>query len=906
MLLFGLLACISDTSDTADPNLGPEMSHSLPEGDFLEGDEIAVEVSASDEDGIAGVSVVFRTIDGAFSSSVELQASEEGETWSGVIPGEDVKAPGVSYYFKATDLAEPEAVSYLPEDISDAYELPVEVVGRSLPFVEGFELAEGQVRLESLGWANASLAFPGYHWNLNEVEPFEGVLAAIHQRGHETVDEMDDWLISPALDITDVERVQVSWYERGYSVEAADHSLWVSTGSRDPSSGDWIEVAIVDPPGQGEWSRTAVIELFDVSGTAVYLAWRYRGAYADEWRLDQVEVKELTADLQLEALAWTPDPVQPGETTTLTVDLVNAIDAEALGASITASLPAGGGEFTTDTADLGDIGSDASVSADFEITIDSDWPDNSYLPLSFDVTDSVGDSWHFDTVMVVGYPAEGRIELTLVEDALVSIDIGVGDPDAPVWQEALFADSVTAGLLAISWDLTERYESLPPGPADGRWFAKVTTGGQALITLFEIDSGDLTYEATDLPVVLPDETVVVYVPQPPDPVVVNSGQTPSQPAPGGLVSLSPTLTNKGAATAGATTLSLTSEDPDVTVTEGGPVGLTSSPWQRNSQATVAKALTFQVAAEHIDSTPVDLVLVIDDGVESFQVPMEVEVPWPVLKITAVDIDDGDGGDDDGLLEPGESAEIEFEITNVGGLATFGFVYGGPSVDSSSTADASFVQVDENWGSIGINVTKDESFDITVDADSSIGDTLNITLALRDDDTTYDVPLQIILGEPPWLSVSAIDDNRADAYGYDFDIVNAQYRCDGVTFELILESAEPYPSNAFVEMFALPTAAGYDLYRVVYNAGSAKLQAYEFNTGQSFFTIDTPTVEHVDSTHLKLSWSVETMDLSTDSLSVAFGAGWCGSDTGSFCDHFANGWGYYYTGYYSSRFFNISW
>ena len=404
---------------------------------------------------------------------------------------------------------------------------------------------------------------------------------------------------------------------------------------------------------------------------------------------------------------------------------------------------------------------------------------------------------------------------------------------------------------------------------------------------------------------LPSETAVVYLPQPANPVIVSSSLSPVSPVPGGSVDIDVTLRNEGAATAGATTVTLTSTDPHVTVDEGGPLSLSNGAWPANDIEYVS-GFSITVSDEHLDSTPVDVVLVVDDGVESFSVPMEVVVPWPVLKVVAVIVDDDDGGDDDGLLEPGETAEIEFEISNVGTLATFGFVYGQPTLDASSTATATWEENDENWGSMAQFISKDEKFVIEVDASSAIGDTLDITLELRDDETTYSVPVQIILGEPPWLSVSAINDPIGDANGYGFDMVNAQYRCDGVTFELILESAEPYPAASFVEMFGLPTAGGYDLFRLVYNGGTAKLQGYQFNSGQGFFTIDTPTVTHVDDTHLMLAWSVEAMDLNTNNLTVAFGSGWCGSQTGSFCDHFANGWGYYYSAYYSSRFFTLKW
>ena len=100
--------------------------------------------------------------------------------------------------------------------------------------------------------------------------------------------------------------------------------------------------------------------------------------------------------------------------------------------------------------------------------------------------------------------SEGRIELTATGDGLIQLEVGVGDPDAPAWEEALYAESVSAGAVSVQWDLTDRYASLPPGPADQRWYVRVRTDNLAVVNAFEIDHGDTTYIATDLPTAVPE------------------------------------------------------------------------------------------------------------------------------------------------------------------------------------------------------------------------------------------------------------------------------------------------------------------------------------------------------------------------------------------------------------------
>ena len=64
--------------------------------------------------------------------------------------------------------------------------------------------------------------------------------------------------------------------------------------------------------------------------------------------------------------------------------------------------------------------------------------------------------------------------------------------------------------------------------------------------------------------------------------------------------------------------------------------------------------------------------------------MEIDVPFPRLGVTGVLIDDS-SGNNDGRLDPNESAQLEISIVNSGGLNPTGVVTGEMSILSTSTA-----------------------------------------------------------------------------------------------------------------------------------------------------------------------------------------------------------------------------
>lgn len=905
MIWLLLLACSKgESEDSPTELLGPDLAHTPSAAAVLVGESIPVTVTAEDPDGVGELKLYYRTEGGAFWNTLELLAADGGREWTGEIPGSEVTSPAMTYYIRAVDLGEFPATSFLPEDPDpNAFSVEVQVIGEPLPFAEDFELDEVTSDLWGLGWAQDSLEFRGSPWALSGSRAASGETSIAHLRSSDETKVIDDYLIAPALDFGAAERTQVTWMEFGQLSEDAEHDLWVSTGSRIPSDGDFVKWVDLTPPSGDDFGRSVVVDLSDLAGErAVYLAWRYAGAANDDWYIDDVAVEALTVDLS-PSVSWSPSPVHPGESTTLILDLENLVDLAGGPLTVELSFPSGGASLASSVVEVPSIAALGSASAEFELTVDSEWPDNSRLPLQFSIVE--GDkTWVFAEEFLVGVESSGQVILDLDLGALIQVELGVGDPDAPIWSETVYSGEPSVGTLAVDVDLTERFDLLPPDPSQ-RWYAKVSGDAVGEMESFTLSYGGVEYSVDVLPAILGGGTeAFAYVPEPPSPVLTLLTTTPSTVQPGDTVDLVIELTNKGADSAGAVLAELTSSDSELTVVAGGPKNLSDDSWLAGTTRTL-DGFQLQVSEDHVDSTSVVADLDLNDDLESWKVPISLSVPWPVLRITSIEIDDRTGGDNDGLLEPGETADLDIEVTNLGDQGATGLVSAVLSLQSSSTASTTVDESSTLLGSLGVGVSQDKDFEVSVDSGASLGDTVDLLMTMTDTNgVEYTSEAQIVLGEAPWLYVSTANDSIGDSVGsYTVDLVNARYRVSGGVFELEYLTASAFDtSTAFIEMWAVASSGDYAFYRLSLQGTSAKLQGYD----SAFVTLAKPTVTYPDSSTVRLAWNEADMGIGSTQFRAGFGAGWCGSDTGSFCDHFPDNWGYYYTGYDQSNFYSLRW
>ena len=243
-----------------------------------------------------------------------------------------------------------------------------------------------------------------------------------------------------------------------------------------------------------------------------------------------------------------------------------------------------------------------------------------------------------------------------------------------------------------------------------------------------------------------------------------------------------------------------------------------------------------------------------DSVDSWIVPVAVEIPFPRLGVTGVNILD-DTGNNDGKLDPNETAQLEILISNSGGQNANGVVSGELSILPTSTASATVVNDNPSFGFVNVGSEQDEDdFFITVTS-GTVGDVLECALLMEDNVHTYQDTFSIVLGEAPWLSISPLQDDPADSLDQSVDIVSVEYRVVGTEVEFRLQSSTILsPTGAFVEAWGRSGGAGHTYFRWVVQSGVGTLQGY--NSGIGFQPLGNLEVDFPDDYHMIMTFDTQ--------------------------------------------------
>lgn len=895
LALLVLAACDDgkDSGDTGPALAGPVMTHTPP-STGIEGEPVDLAVTAVDEDGVANVTLFFRTTGEDDWANLPMEQGDD-DAWTATVEGDAVAAPGLDYYFHADDANEATpASSYLPETSTAApFTLDVAVEGRLLPFDEPFELTESQAGITALGWANASEGFRGYGWEADADLAHDGTYAVYHSRGYSGTDPMEDWLISPPLDLRAVDSAQVVWWEYGSGVDLAAHALWVSLGSRDPADGDWVLLAELAAPPEDAWGRAEVVDLAPYVGQSpVYLAWVYSGVDADAWWIDDVRVSVSEPWLET-AVAVDPSPLSPGESGSLVVSLTNDSAVDASDVSVTVAFPEGGASVGSATTTLAALAAGGTDSVSFALAIDAATGDNRYLPV--ELTWAAGDlSTTETTSLLVGYASTAEVVFTPAGTGDVEIVVGVGDPDAPTWEATLYDDEAT-DVLELSLDVTDQWAYLPP-TADGRWWVRVDAAAGGTLDLASLSWDGQDYAASVLPAISAGEDAYAWIPSPPD-LAVTATTRPTTLEPGtAAAQFVLVVTNSGEATQGDLVATLSSTDPDVALQDGGPITL--GPLGAGESLTVSDVFSFDVAAAHIDSSDVEFTLTLADELDTWDIPVTLDVPWPVFRVIATDISG------DGILDPGESADLVFTLANRGDLGSDGALSAHLSVESTSTASATLSTNTESFSVVDAGEQEENSDEWTITVDGGAdGDTVDLLLTLTDARTTYEARTSLTLGEPPWNAISGDDDPAGDALdGWEFDLAGGSYRVVDDVLQLELQSYTAFdPSGLFIEIWGQSDASDWSYHRLVLQSGVATMQGYD----AGFVELTEPTVSYPDAFTVRFDIDTTALGLAINRIDLGFATGWCGPDE-YFCDHWPDGWGYPYYSFSMGNWYTLSW
>lgn len=908
-LLFTALLLVSsgcdpeaiDSDSDIDAPSGPALSWEVIDRVNV-GDPLPLSVTATAPTGVARVAAFYRTAgDQAWRSAPTLE--RDGDVWTSEIPAENIGPPALELYFRGETVDG--LLSYLPEEgVQAPYELLVQRVGRSVPYFQDFDDL-GEEGLAGEGWESRSTLLRGYEWRLSSEEPFSGEHSVYHRRIPSSIaGEVQDWLISPPIDLSSVDAAMVSWVERGTQGDLADNSLWVSTGSPDPQQGDFREFVALDPPVEGEWRRARAVDLSELAGEpAVFFAWKYRVIGGNEWWIDDVRVDPLGADLHVHDLSWDPNPVAPGESGELVVVVDNLSEIAASG--VTLSAMASDHVDFGDPVDIGPVPAEGQTEVRLPFTVRSDSPDNVRVGVELIFED--GDrAWSEPRSMLVGEASIARIVYDLEPAGegdpvqLVRMTLGVGDPDAPDVSLSIENALRTSGVYEAELDITDYYDFLPPQPGANRWWVRVESGPVGDFEEFSITFGAEFYESTDLHTFWGTGPAYFWLPERADPLLFGQTTSPSPVQPGDTVTWRPALRNMGSRTSGTTTVFFESDDPDITLIDAGPFTISTFGFDRG--AVFTPTVLFEVSSDRTTSIPARFVATITDEFESYPVPIDVPIPYPFLAVSGVVIDDR-AGNDDGRLDPGERARLEITLANVGGLSTDGAITCLLSQESGDP-EVTLHVFDGLYGILSSGSTgMQRDFDVEVESGSD-GDTIGFVLDCTDRSKTYRVPFDVVLGRRPWIKITPLPDPVGDNLNdYRFDILQGYYRADEEFLELMLESAEPFGplDGLFIDIWGSSPGSSYSFHNITINGTRGSIRGYRTR----FSALGPVDVEQVDERRVLARVPIDVMDLRVNQFNLGFGVGFCGGTT-QFCDHYPDGWGAPYTGLMTSRWAVIRW
>jgi hypothetical protein len=816
----------------------PVITHTPIADGQPEGRPVGVTATVSDQSGIAYVKLFYRvtgTTD--WTEQAMVQGSGTASPWTGAIAAAAVTPAGVDYYLEAKDSAPMGNVARDPADAPTTVHhftaVPETCVVPPLA-AEGFE-AGGVLP----GWWRAFTGAGGSSgcgWKITNMAAHGGTYAA----GHGWGTTCNDLLVLPCLDLTNAppEGLIFDWWQgEDYSADAQSHTLEYAFDNADPATSTYTAFTPALPiEADGGWVHQRVTIPADspiMGHNKVYLAFRYVGNNADWWAVDDVAVRPPSPKMDLDAVATTPDIIQPGATgVAVTITLKNNGERDAAAFTGTLSTTDSLVTVTTAAGSFGACAVGATVaSGDFRLSVDAAHATGE-VPLTLTLSDG-----EIVTVpLFVGVHAVAHIKMTTTGatwESDMELYVGTGaDTANPVWiSTEINGTASTAGTYAYDVDVSTHVADLPPS-ATHPWFLKAVdtySGGNATIDEFYITYGaSKRYPAGGLPVAVPgSETVFVMIPSPTDVVVDSIVTAPTTVAPGtSNVQLTIRVRNDGGVTQGPVTGTLAPKDQATTdavqnLDVSTPHAFGSAALDLTDTAD-GTPWTFDVLATHNDGTPLTFVLTLTDGTTTWHRDVGVPVPWPGLTVVGWTTSSATA-DFDFLPDPGETDGLVVTLQNTGTLATAGTVTGTLTWDASGapgsvvagTEQQSFSSGALAVGAIG---TSANPFQIQVDVAAQMHQKIIMSLALSDGTNNWTRPLVI-----PLYALLGVDPQH-DA-GASTDLQAAYFFCDNTDLEVRIATFGQVDAAAAALNVIIVDASG-GAYRLSVDAGAVAADTWQ--------------------------------------------------------------------------------
>lgn len=135
------------------------------------------------------------------------------------------------------------------------------------------------------GWAEYVLGFSNPGW---QSTTRAGRKCAYHDYTNQGWKNCNDWLVSPQFTVPNGGTLTFLEWNKWMQYYTY-HGVWISTGSGNPSSGDFIELQEMSSSTNQNWISRS-IDISSYAGQNVYIAFVYQGGDGAEWAIDDVEV----------------------------------------------------------------------------------------------------------------------------------------------------------------------------------------------------------------------------------------------------------------------------------------------------------------------------------------------------------------------------------------------------------------------------------------------------------------------------------------------------------------------------------------------------------------------------------------------------------------------------------------
>ncbi|HSW68289.1 MAG TPA: C25 family cysteine peptidase, partial [Bacteroidales bacterium] len=191
---------------------------------------------------------------------------------------------------------------------------------------------------------------------------------------------------------------------------------------------------------------------------------------------------------------------------------------------------------------------------------------------------------------------------------------------------------------------------------------------------------------------------------------------------GETIKLNVTLKNVGSDPSGIVTATVTGTNQHVTLT--GPASAAFGPIPAGGSVTVSNAYTFQIADFVPNQHEAIFILNMVEGSNLWTSNLRITLQAPVLNIPAsFIINDAQSGNNNGILDPGETALITVEVENNGSSNVSNGVLNITSPDPLLIINNPTVTI----GSIAAGASVDVSFSVTADPSTTSGYPVNVGL-----------------------------------------------------------------------------------------------------------------------------------------------------------------------------------